>query len=39
VRETKALGVYIDEYQSWEKHIDTIAKKALSRIAAIRKLK
>jgi hypothetical protein len=39
VRETKALGVYIDEFLSWEKHIDRIAKKVSSGIRAIRKLK
>jgi hypothetical protein len=39
VRETKALGVYIDEFLSWEKHIDKIAKKVSSGIGAIRKLK
>jgi hypothetical protein len=37
VRETKALGVYIDEYLSWESIlIQLIAKKASSGIAAIR---
>ena len=39
VRETKALGVYIDEFLSWEKHIDKIAKKVSSGIGAMRKLK
>ncbi len=39
MRVTKALGVHIDEFLSWEKHVDTIAKKASSGIAAIRKLK
>ena len=39
VRETKALGIYIDEFLSWEKHIDKIAKKVSSGIGAIRKLK
>ncbi len=39
VKETKALGVLIDEFLSWEKHIDEIAKKIPSRIGAIRKLK
>ena len=39
VRETKALGVYIHEFLSWEKHIDKIAKKVSSGIGAIRKLK
>ncbi len=39
MRVTKALGVHIDEFLSWEKHVHTIAKKASSGIAAIRKLK
>ena len=28
VKETKALGVYIDEYLSWNKHIEKIRKKS-----------
>jgi hypothetical protein len=39
VKETKALGVHIDEFLSWDKHIDKIAKKISSGIGAIRKLK
>ena len=39
VRETNALGVCIDEFLSWDKHIDKIAKKVSSRIGAIRKPK
>ena len=39
MKETKALGVCIDEFLSWDKHIDEIAKKVSSRIGAIRKLK
>jgi hypothetical protein len=39
VKETKALGVHIDEFLSWDKHIDKIAKKIPSGIGAIRKLK
>ena len=39
VRVTKALEVHIDEFLSWEKHVDTIAKKASSGIAAIRTFK
>ena len=39
VRETKALGVCIDEFLSWDKHIDKIAKKVSSGIGAIGKLK
>ncbi len=39
VKVTKAPGVHIDEFLSWEKHVDTITKKASSGIAAIRKLK
>ena len=35
VKETKALGVHIDEFLSWDKRIDKIAKK----IGAIRRLK
>jgi hypothetical protein len=32
---TKALGVYIDEFLSREKHIDKITKKVSSGIGAI----
>ena len=39
VTEAKALGVCIDEFLSWDKHIDKIAKKVSSGIGAIRKLK
>ena len=39
VKETKALGVYIDEFLSWNKHIEVISKKISSSIGAIRKLK
>jgi hypothetical protein len=39
VEEAKALGVHIDEFLSWDKHIDKIAKKIPSGIGAIRKLK
>ena len=39
VKETKALGVCIDEFLSWEKHSDKIAKKVSSGIGASRKLK
>jgi hypothetical protein len=39
VKETKALGVHIDEFLSWDKHIHKIAKKISSGIGAIRKLK
>ena len=39
VKETKALGVYIDEYLSWNKHIEIISKKISSGIGAVRKLK
>ena len=28
VKETKALGVYIDEYLSWNKHIEIFRKKS-----------
>jgi hypothetical protein len=30
VKETKALGVHIDEFLLWDKHIDKIAKKISS---------
>ena len=39
VRETKALGVYINEFLSWNKHIEVISKKISSSSGAIRKLK
>ena len=39
MKETKALGVCIDEFLSWDKHIDKISKKVSSGIGAIRKLK
>ena len=39
VKETKALGVYIDEFLSWNKHIEVISKKISSGIGAVRKLK
>ena len=39
VEEAKSLGVHIDEFLSWDKHIDKIAKKIPSGIGAIRKLK
>ena len=39
VRETKALVVCINEFLSWDKHIDKIAKKVSSGIGAIIKFK
>jgi hypothetical protein len=39
MRETKALGVCIDEYSLWDKHIDKIDKKVSSGIGVIRKRK
>ena len=39
VRETESLGVCIDEFLLWDKHIDEIAKKISSGIGAIKKLK
>ena len=39
MRETKALGIYIDEFLFWNKHIEVISKKISSSIGAIRKLK
>ena len=35
-RVTKALGVHIDEFLSWDKHIDNISKKIYSGIGAIK---
>ena len=37
--ETKAPGVYIDEFLSWNNHIEVISKKISSGIGAVRKLK
>ena len=39
VKETKALGVHIDEYLSWNKHLEIISKKISFGIGAVRKLK
>ena len=39
VKETKALGVCIDEFLSWDKHIDKLAKNVSFGIGEIRKLK
>ena len=39
VKDTKALGVNIYEFLSWNKHIEVISKKISSGIGAIRKLK
>ena len=39
VKETEALGVYIDEFLSWNKHIEEISKNIPSGIGAVRKLK
>ena len=39
MKETKAFGVYIDEFLSWHKHIEVISKKISSGIGAVRKLK
>ena len=39
VKETKALGVYVDEFLSWNKHFEVISKKISSGIGAVRKLK
>jgi hypothetical protein len=36
VKETKALGVYIDEFLSWNKHNEEISKKISSGIMAVR---
>ena len=39
LKETKALGVYIDEFLSWNKHIEVISKKISSGIGAFDTLK
>jgi hypothetical protein len=39
VNETKALRVYIDEFLSWNKHVEEISKNISSGIEAVRKLK
>jgi hypothetical protein len=39
VKETKALGLHIDEFLSWDKHIDKIPKKISFGNGANRKLK
>ena len=39
MRVTKALGVYLDEFLSWDKHIDNISKNISSGIGAIKRLK
>ncbi len=39
VRETRAVGVCIDEFLSWDKHIDKITTNVSSGIGAINKLK
>ena len=38
-RKKQALGIYIDEFLSWNKHIEVISKKISSGIGAVRKLK
>ena len=39
VKVTKTLGVHVDEFLSWDKHIDNISKKISSVIGAIKRLK
>ena len=39
VRDTKILGVYIDESLSWSKHIEEITKKITARISAQKRLR
>ena len=39
VRDTKILGVYIDESLTWSKHIDEITKKITAGISALKRLR
>ena len=39
VRDTKILGVYIDEPLTWSKHIEEIAKTITAEIRALKRLK
>ena len=39
VRDTKILGVYIDEPLTWSKHIDEITKKITAGISAVKRLR
>lgn len=39
VSETKALGVKIDQFLTWDSHIDSISKKISAGISAIRKIR
>ena len=38
VRDCKALGIKVDEFLAWGKHVDEIAKNVSSPIGAIKKL-
>ena len=39
VRDTKILGVYIDESLTWSKHIEEIAKTITAGISALKRLR
>ena len=39
VRDTKILGVYIDESLTWSNHIDKITKKITTGISAVKRLR
>ena len=39
VRDTKILGVYIDESLTWSKHIEEITKKIRAGISALKRLR
>ena len=39
VRDTKILGVYIDESLTWSKHIEEITKKITAGISALKRLR
>ena len=39
VTHSKVLGVEIDQFLSWDKHVDSIAKKRTSGIGAIRRIR
>ena len=39
VTKTKSLGIQIDQFLSWDNHLEEICKKASSGIGAIRRLK
>ncbi len=39
ITKTKSLGIQIDQFLSWDNHLEEICKKASSGIGAIRRLK